>query len=490
MVTRAAALLEPASGVAPDDCARGGAPSTSAQEALARAGLPVRRATQSGCSPRWRTPRTPRRASVAHAADVGGAAAGPPPARPGRDEERRARRPTLAEGRDREAREVFARPGGVPGAHLDARGARSLRRVEKVERDELTTSTSRSPPRDATARRRAPPPLAALIAEAQLASGARTAALRGGAAAGPHHGAGLRADGARASLAPIARDLLGLAAALRALAAAVADADAVFGPDLRPVDRRGGDGAGGGDDRDAGTAWDHERYGQAFGRAICRRARRRKVEALEALASTLSERWRRASRRRRRRRRRRRARRRTRRAPSRSMGGARAPLRRREGRLAGFTARGERPNDANARLARDARRRGGELRARRCGVRASVPPVAVTLPHAIGPVADAGARGAAPSAAALAAWPRSSSWGARTRGGRDARPKHVLAALQLGVQSGDAATARAAARAAAGLTEHAGHALASLPAGDERRAVRADPVEALLGRSRAAGGRG
>ena len=96
---------------------------------------------------------------------------------------------------------------------------------------------------------------------------------------------------------------------------------------------------------------------------------------------------------------------------------------------------------------------------RQCALR--FPPSAV-LPHALGPVADAGARGVAPSAGALSAFAVVVEGCAHDAVADDATARRVLAALRLGLESGDAATARAAATAAAELTEHAGHALASL----------------------------
>jgi len=249
-------------------------------------------------------------------------------------------------------------------------------------------------------------------------------------------------------------DFRGVAAALRALAAAVAvDADAVFGPDLRLLLPA------------AETALAVATTGHVGPRGISKNsrdealddARAAAFEALEALASThsgaLDEPVPAA-------------------AAAAAAAGASAkdaprtiaamllpPLCAAARGEDGFHRDANDANDAND----DSETRGVAAAARaalrQCALRF---PPSVTLPHAIGPVADAGARGAAPSAGALAAFAAVVEGCAHDAVDDDARAKHVLAALQLGVQSGDAATARAAARAAAELTEHAGHALASL----------------------------
>jgi len=249
-------------------------------------------------------------------------------------------------------------------------------------------------------------------------------------------------------------DFRGVAAALRALAAAVAvDADAVFGPDLRLLLPA------------AETALAVATNGHVGPRGISKNsrdealddARAAAFEALEALASThsgaLDEPVPAA-------------------AAAAAAAGASAkdaprtiaamllpPLCAAARGEDGFHRDANDANDAND----DSETRGVAAAARaalrQCALRF---PPSVTLPHAIGPVADAGARGAAPSAGALAAFAAVVEGCAHDAVDDDARAKHVLAALQLGVQSGDAATARAAARAAAELTEHAGHALASL----------------------------
>ena len=254
-------------------------------------------------------------------------------------------------------------------------------------------------------------------------------------------------------------DFRGVAAALRALAAAVAvDADAVFGPDLRlllPAAETALAVATTGHVGPRGTT-------SATGRERSRDealddARAAAFEALEALASThsgaLDEPVPAA-------------------AAAAAAAGASAkdaprtiaamllpPLCAAARGEDGFHRDANDANDAND----DSETRGVAAAARaalrQCALRF---PPSVTLPHAIGPVADAGARGAAPSAGALAAFAAVVEGCAHDAVDDDARAKHVLAALQLGVQSGDAATARAAARAAAELTEHAGHALASL----------------------------
>ena len=254
-------------------------------------------------------------------------------------------------------------------------------------------------------------------------------------------------------------DFRGVAAALRALAAAVAvDADAVFGPDLRlllPAAETALAVATTGHVGPRGTT-------SATGRERSRDealddARAAAFEALEALASThsgaLDEPVPAA-------------------AAAAAAAGASAkdaprtiaamllpPLCAAARGEDGFHRDANDANDAND----DSETRGVAAAARaalrQCALRF---PPSVTLPHALGPVADAGARGAAPSAGALAAFAAVVEGCAHDAVDDDARAKHVLAALQLGVQSGDAATARAAARAAAELTEHAGHALASL----------------------------
>jgi hypothetical protein len=254
-------------------------------------------------------------------------------------------------------------------------------------------------------------------------------------------------------------DFRGVAAALRALAAAVAvDADAVFGPDLRllmPAAETALAVATTGHVGPRGTT-------SATGRERSRDealddARAAAFEALEALASThsgaLDEPVPAA-------------------AAAAAAAGASAkdaprtiaamllpPLCAAARGEDGFHRDANDANDAND----DSETRGVAAAARaalrQCALRF---PPSVTLPHALGPVADAGARGVAPSAGALAAFAAVVEGCAHDAVDDDARAKHVLAALQLGVQSGDAATARAAARAAAELTEHAGHALASL----------------------------
>ena len=130
---------------------------------------------------------------------------------------------------------------------------------------------------------------------------------------------------------------------------------------------RGGDGAGGGDHRARGTAWDHERYGpRAFPRrGAGRRALPPPSRRWRRWRPPTPERWTSPSRRRRRRRRRRARPRRTRRAPSCRRCSCRpsAPPR---GARTGFTAtrttRTTRTTESG-----DARRRGGGVRAARCG---------------------------------------------------------------------------------------------------------------------------
>ena len=252
------------------------------------------------------------------------------------------------------------------------------------------------------------------------------------------------------------RDFRGVAAALRALAAAVAvDADAVFGPDLRllcpaaetalAAATRGHVAAVGPEDQ------------TEEGSAALDDARAAAFEALEALAAThsgaLDEPVPAA-------------------AAAAAAAGASAedaprtiaamllpPLcaaARGEERLTAASATSVSAND-------DSETRGAAAAARaalrQCALR--FPPSAV-LPHALGPVADAGARGVAPSAGALSAFAVVVEGCAHDAVADDATARRVLAALRLGLESGDAATARAAATAAAELTEHAGHALASL----------------------------
>ena len=248
---------------------------------------------------------------------------------------------------------------------------------------------------------------------------------------------------------------------------------------------RGGDGAGGGDDRARGTAWDHERYGPPSVPETRRWTTRAPPPSRRwrRWRPPTPERWTSPSRRRRRRRRRRARPRRTRRAPSRRC--SCRPLCAAARGEDGFHRDANDTNDAND----DSETRGVAAAARaalrQCALRF---PPSVTLPHAIGPVADAGARGAAPSAGALAAFAAVVEGCAHDAVDDDARAKHVLAALQLGVQSGDAATARAAARAAAELTEHAGHALASLHGEARARAMLCVAVRAAAAAESSSGG--
>ena len=134
--------------------------------------------------------------------------------------------------------------------------------------------------------------------------------------------------------------------------------------------------------------------------------------------------------------------------------------------------RRERANDATRATRRRApSRRRARAALRQCALRfppsVTLPPRSVRWPTR--------ARGGAAPSSRRARRVRRGRRCARDAVDDDARAKHVLAALQLGVQSGDAATARAAARAAAHLTEHAGHALASLHGGDGVPAVRRRP---------------
>ena len=257
------------------------------------------------------------------------------------------------------------------------------------------------------------------------------------------------------------RDFSGVAAALRALAAAVAvDADAVFGPDLRllcptaetalAVATRGHADAAGPEHGEgpAGTAG-------GVARAEARDdARAAAFEALEALASTHS-------------------------------GALDEPI---PAAAAAAAAAGASAKDAPRTIAamllpplcaaaRDESATAGAIRdanddsetrgvaaaaraaLRQCALRF---PPSVVLPHALGPVVDAGAKGVAPSAGALSAFAAVVEGCAHDAVDDDATVRRVLTALRLGVESGDAATARAAATATMELTEHAGHALASL----------------------------
>ena len=254
------------------------------------------------------------------------------------------------------------------------------------------------------------------------------------------------------------RDHRGVAAALRALAAAVAvDADAVFGPDLRllcpaaetalAVATRGHAG-GGSDIYDIADEDLDEDLDDARAAAF---------EALEALASTHSGALDEP-------------------VPAAAAAAAAAGASAKDAprTIAAMllpplcaAARGEdavssrryKEHDATD----DSETRGVAAAARaalrQCALR--FPPSAV-LPHALGPVADAGARGVAPSAGALGAFAVVVEGCAHDVVDDEASVKRVLTALRLGVESGDAATARAAATAAAELAEHAGHALASL----------------------------
>ena len=259
------------------------------------------------------------------------------------------------------------------------------------------------------------------------------------------------------------RDHRGVAAALRALAAAVAvDADAVFGPDLRllcpaaetalAVATKGHVGGNNDDiyDIESLDSMDEDLDD----------ARAAAFEALEALASTHSGALDEP-------------------VPAAAAAAAAAGASAKDAprTIAAMllpplcaAARGEdavssrREKDKGTFDATDDSETRGVAAAARAALRQCAlrfPPSAV-LPHALGPVADAGARGVAPSAGALGAFAVVVEGCAHDVVDDEASVKRVLTALRLGVESGDAATARAAATAAAELAEHAGHALASL----------------------------
>ena len=96
---------------------------------------------------------------------------------------------------------------------------------------------------------------------------------------------------------------------------------------------------------------------------------------------------------------------------------------------------------------------------RQCALRF---PPSVVLPHVLRPVVDAGLKNVSPSEGALGAFAVVIEGCAHNVADNDTTVRHILTALRCGVESGDAATARAAASVLSELMEHAGHALASL----------------------------
>jgi hypothetical protein len=98
---------------------------------------------------------------------------------------------------------------------------------------------------------------------------------------------------------------------------------------------------------------------------------------------------------------------------------------------------------------------------RQCALRF---PPSVVLPQVLGPVVEAGSLNKTPTAGALGAFAVVIEGCAHDVADDDATVRHILTALRCGVESGDASTSRAAALVLSELTEHAGHALASLHA--------------------------